>query len=151
MTVNRRSVRTVAVAALVVATALVLSGCGQGLLFRETVTITLLNPTEGSVQTLPMTVRWTPVDGVEKPASYGVFIDTSPPAPGETVDPELLQAEVKQVFVTTSLEQVVEEITRKDTVIESEKDEHEVTVVGLDSAGRRIDESSAFTRFRVAR
>jgi len=148
---SARRAGTVLAAALTVVAAVLVSGCGQGLIFRETPTITLLNPTEESVQTLPLTVRWTPVAGAPVPAKYGVFIDTTPPAPGETIDKDLFDAEVKRVFVTTSLEQVVAEITRINTVLDEDKDKHEIAVVGLDESGRRIDESSAFATFRISR
>jgi hypothetical protein len=128
-----------------------LGGCTDGLLFRATTTIVLDNPANDATVSIPFTARWHLEPGVIPPAAYGVFIDSTPPRPGEAVDPDALSVDVPLAFVTPSTSLLISEVPRKKTVLDEDKDKHEITVVGLDAQSRRIDESAAFATFRVSR
>ena len=149
---------------LVAAVALVISAAGcatRGLSFVTDDRVDIVTPKDRSEVALPFTVDWTARDVSIGPGvgQFGVFIDQAPPPPGKTAawlfrgsaackgdrgkalcaTPEFLANQ--QVFQTTDTEFTVSSI-RKLTGSDKRREFHEVTVVLLDPAGERVQESA---------
>lgn len=143
------------------------------LAMRQDHRLTFTAPNSRDVVKPPFTLRWTMDDfRVVKPGAgrpersagyFAIFIDKSPMKPGQTVedfvdddeackqDPNCPDANYladRGVYTTTKTTLTVKE------VLPLESDEggqpHEATVVLLDSAGRRIGESSWYLQFALA-
>lgn len=148
---------------IVLAAALALGGCGEGLSFRQDDRLELRSPDTGAEVTLPFTVSWTMEDfdligpGTQRRDDGGyfvVFLDRSPMAPGASIrslfdeddcagDPcpsveEMHASDVYPVEDGTSVE-----IARlADPSGGGGEERHELTVVLVDPTGRRIGENS---------
>ena len=158
-----------ALAALALLPALACSACvPQGLTFRVDHRVKITAPRNEAKLSLPFTLRWTvnnfdvvqPGSAVRNGAGYfGVFVDTTPMAPGKNLDdlrnedascdgdsdctPESLLAS-RGIYTTTSTELVLKSLPPA-----KDKKSHRATVVLLDSRGTRIGESAWRVDFRV--
>ena len=158
-----------ALAALLLVPALACSACvPQGLTFRVDHRVKITAPREDAMVSLPVTLKWTvnnfevvePGSAVRKGAGhFGVFVDTTPMAPGKDVDdltsddascdgdadctPESLLAS-RGIYTTTSTELVLKSLPPG-----KDGENHRATVVLLDSRGTRIGESAWHVDFRV--
>lgn len=142
-----------------------LAGCGtHGLSFRLDERVSMVAPADHAKVDLPLSVRWTTkgfstADG----SSFGVLVDRTPPPAGKTLgwlfrnddtcsgaacdDPTYrLQRGVVQ---TRSTNVVFDDITTIGDRNDGEG--HEVTVILLDSEGRRVGEGAWSRQFRVER
>ena len=164
------------VAGLSAALSLLATGCvAQGLSFRVDDRLTIEAPEARSEVTLPVTIRWKVEDfRVVDPGSdaapsddagyFGVFVDRTPQPPGETLawvarkdrscrkadgcpDAEYLAA--RNIYSTSETEIRFEQLPRPND--EDKKERHNVTIVLLDSEGRRIGESAYYVEFVVTR
>lgn len=171
---GRRSVTGLALLAL----SATLSGClPQGLAFKVDERLTFISPEERSTVGLPVTVDWEMRDfevtppGTGEPRKdagyFAVFVDTPPMPPGKNVrwlarkdnscrptdgcpDAEYLTA--RGIYTTTETELVLEQLPRTTRADRQERRErHRVTVVLLDSGGRRIGESAFEITFDIDR
>jgi hypothetical protein len=142
----------------------VLPACSRldGLAFREDTRVDVVAPHDRAKVALPITVRWTSRAPVHL---FGVFVDRSPMPPGKTLDwfardddackgtpgcPSVEYLAERNVFSTTRPSFTVERLL--DTQRDGQRREfHEVTVVLLDGAGRRIGESAWSVEFQVKR
>ena len=151
-----------------------LSGCiPQGLAFKVDDRLTFTAPEDRAELTLPVTLDWeirdfaiTPPGGKarEDAGYFGVFVDTTPMPPGETVrsifrkdtgcresdgcpDEEFLNA--RGIYTTTDTELVLAELPRSDD--EDRRERHRATIVLLDASGARIGESAFEIAFDIKR
>ena len=153
--------------ALVVACALALltSGCGvSGLAFRQDDRLSFVTPRDRSKVTLPVTVRWDARDfDVPGDGSFAVFVDRAPQPPGKSLAwlahgdktcrpadgcPNTTWYADRDVFTTTNTSFTIERLARQQ---DGRREMHEVTVVLLDAAGRRIGETGWTLQLQVAR
>jgi hypothetical protein len=162
-------------AAFAVVVSLLTSGCvAQGLAFRVDDRLTIDAPKSRSEVTLPVTVRWHIEDfNVVDPGSDGsgtdtgyfaVFVDSTPQPPGKTLawtarkdrscrvadgcpDAEYLAA--RNIYSTSKTEITFDQLPRPSD--ENRKERHSVTIVLLDTQGRRIGESAFNVEFVVKR
>jgi hypothetical protein len=160
------------IAAAVLAMALLLPGCAvKGLGFREDDRVKIVSPKNHSTLKLPVTVRWTTKDfrvtgpggsPTDDAGYFAVFLDRSPQPPGETVEwlakddptcfrsrgcPDAAWFTDHNIFPTTATSFTVDVLPTRTK--EDLRTLHEVTVVLLDAAGRRIGESAFWVDFRV--
>lgn len=163
-----RAIRlTLRLVAGAVALGLTASCAAQGLAFRQDKRVDIVAPRDRAEVSLPFEVRWTVRDfDVEGPGSgsFGLLIDRAPPAPGRTLEsmvddePGCLPAEgcpdadylaERGIFKTKRTSHVVERL--RDVGVEGRRERHEVTIVLLDRAGRRLGESAFSVEFEVDR
>jgi hypothetical protein len=148
------------------------SGCGD-LAFRVDERLTITTPENQSSTTLPVTVSWDVRDfDVVAPGSsaptktagyFAVFIDRAPMPPGKPVEwlakgddgckasegcPDASYLRSAGVLTTTERSVVIEQLPRHTG---TSKERHQVVIVLLDAAGRRIGESAYRVVFTVKR
>lgn len=141
----------------------VCAGCAvDGLAFVQDDRVRIVEPAESADVVLPLRVEWTAagVDG-----SFAVFFDRSPMRPGQSLrslvpanDTCLLEPACPDenwladhgVYVTTEPALVVEDIPDRRTTSRG-ADRHDLTIVYLDDAGRRVGESAFYREFFVER
>ena len=139
------------------------AACGvDGLAFREDTRIEIVSPGDRDEVTLPTTIRWTAhdVDG-----TFAVLVDRPPQPPGETVAwfarddadceqlpdcPGAAYLAERGVFTTAERELTLEGLPDR-TGDGRRRDRHEVTVILLDDAGRRVGESAWSVELQVER
>ena len=153
--------------ALAAAALLVLSGCSaDGLAFRRDDRVRILSPARRSTVRLPIVIRWRGEEG-EQGRRFGVFVDQAPMAAGKDLRsvarrdkecrsqpgcPDERWFRVRNIYATTATSLRLE--TLPDTRPRERKDvkeRHEVVVVLLDRANRRIGESGHTVEFFVTR
>jgi hypothetical protein len=141
-----------------------LPACGRldGLAFREDTRVEMIAPPDRAEVTLPVTVRWTSRAPVRR---FGVFVDRAPQPPGKPVAwfarddeacrgtpgcPSAAYLAERNVFTTTRTSFTIERLldTQRDV---QRREFHEVTVVLLDDAGKRIGEGAWTVEFQVTR
>jgi hypothetical protein len=123
-----------------------MSGCLEGRSFHRQSALRIIEPIEGDFAEAPLTIRWESPDTAVK--RFAVFVDRPPLAPGQSVDTLEVQ-EREGVFPTTETEFVLEFVAPRDTSVEARRDLHQITVVGLASDGKRIDDSSTSIKLTV--
>jgi hypothetical protein len=150
---------------VVCALAVLTSGCGvSGLAFRQDDRLSFVTPRDRSEVTLPLTVRWDVRDfDVPSDGSFAVFVDRAPQPPGKHIDwlarnddacrpadgcPDVDWFEERDIFPTSDTQLTIERLPRED---DGRRDLHEITVVLLDGAGRRVGETGWTVEFQVAR
>jgi hypothetical protein len=159
----------VLVAAVVPLVLLVLPACGiHGLSFVQDERVDIVTPKDRAKVSLPVRVSWTAKDIEVGPGkgSYGVLVDRAPQRPGKTLawifrgddgckgagaslceQPQYLAQ--RNVFRATGRSLVIDQVSRLAGA-QSGRQFHEVTVVLLDGAGRRIGESAWSVQFEVS-
>ena len=156
--------------ALVVAAAVAvaLPGCAaSGLSFVQDDRVDVVRPKDRSKVALPVRVAWTVKDFAVGPGrgAFGVLIDRSPPPSGRTLgwlfrgDPTCKGAAARTCESPAFLAQRDIHVTTKPTVTYAQvprlsgsqagRQLHEVTVVLLDAAGRRVGEGAWSVQFEV--
>jgi hypothetical protein len=128
----------------------VLTAC-QPMLFRNDHRVTVQQPAAFESVRLPLVVRWAARDFPSPQAgSYVVFVDRDPMPPGESLD-YFARGDREGIFATTETTLTVRTL-RSDShnAVTAERNHHELTVVLLDHAGRRIGESAGFVEFDVS-
>jgi hypothetical protein len=127
-----------------------LSGCGEGYLFRNDHRIVIDSPGSFSSVRQPLTVRWTAPDfSAPRDGRFAVFFDLAPPPPGQTLgDIPPLQKRFVRVVDSTHVEAPA--FVHDTSSTGPLQDHHEVTVILLDSSGRRISETAGYVEFDVS-
>ena len=153
---------------LVAVALLALPGCGlRGLSFVQDERVDIVRPGDRDEVTLPLRVAWTVEDFPVGPGkgSFGVLVDRTPQRPGETLSwifrgdsackgtsapvcarPEFLAQ--RNVFQTTARTHTIAQVARLSGS-QSGRQFHEVTVVLLDEAGKRVGEGAWSAQFEV--
>ena len=140
-----------------------------GLAFVQDKRLEIVQPEPRSTVELPVTIRWrvegfriTGPDGRVKPDAgyFGVFVDTTPIPPGETVAwvarddrsctsrpgcPDETYLADHRTYETEGTTFTLEQLPFLDAY--AGREQHEVTIVLLDGTGRRIGESAWFVTF----
>ena len=163
MTPTAPVLHRVVVPALVgILAAATLSACGiQGLNFVQDDRVEIVAPKNNATVTLPLTVRWTARDF---DGSFAVLVDRAPPNPGKSLAtlaegdavceatpgcPDAAYLAGLRAYTTTDTSF---EITQLPELTEDRTREgHEVTIVLLDPAGKRIGESAFRVDFNIRR
>ena len=170
-----RRVRPAAVA-LAAALSLLLSGCvSQDLAFRIDKRLTIDAPAARSEVTLPVTVRWhikdfdvvdpgTSASGSGDAGYFGVFVDGAPQPPGKPLAwvarkdrtcraadgcPDAQYLAARNIYSTSDTSITFQQLPRPSD--SKRKERHSVTIVLLDTQGRRIGESAFYVEFTVKR
>ena len=135
---------------VLVATCVALTGCADGLLFRNDHRVIVVSPDNFATVSQPLTIRWSARD-FSAPADghFVVFFDVSPQSPGETIDgfTPLQRVSIK----TVDANEVTAPTFRPDEgAPAATRNHHEVTVILVDTSGRRIGETAGFVEFDVA-
>ena len=136
-------------ALLLVVTSLAATGCANGLLFRNDHRITIDSPDDFASVSQPLTIRWTAKD-FSAPADghFVVFFDLAPQSPGDTIDS--FSPLERQLIRVVDRPQVGAPTLRPDENAPLvTRNHHEVTVILVDPAGRRIGETAGFVEFDV--
>lgn len=163
--------------ALVLAGAVLLSGCGithmQDLSFRVDKRLHFTTPKDRSKLTQPVRLAWT-IDGfrVAAPGSeppsrdagyFALFVDRTPIKPGQTMRavadgdrscqrnpkcPDAAYLAQKEVYTTTDLSMTLPQIPNL-SFVKDKIQHHTVTVVLMDTSGHRIGESAWQLDFRI--
>ncbi len=151
-----------------------LPGCGvSDLSFREDTRVEITAPKDRAEVRLPLTVTWTVHDfdvtgktaGGGKDAGYfGVFVDRAPQPPGQTLEwlvrddklcrpeegcPDAAYLAERNIHSTTETEFTIDRLP--DFTQRELREFHEIIIVLLDTAGRRIGESAFAVEFQVLR
>lgn len=149
---------------IAVAVAALLSGCAvHGLALRQDTRLHIVEPADRSTVTLPLTLSWAIRDFAVASGrgSFAIVVDRAPPRPGETLgwlfrgsrecraagclDPSFLaQRDVYETDRSVLAIDHVAHLSGRDR-----RAFHEVTIVLLDSQGRRIGESAWSRQFLV--
>lgn len=120
------------------------------MLFRQDHRINIAYPGDFATVGQPLTIRWSargfnaPVDG-----SYAVFVDRDPMPPGETVASFDRDSRHRNIYVLKSPRLTIAHLDPNAGGSDAERNHHDITVVLLDSAGRRVGESAGFVQFTV--
>jgi hypothetical protein len=148
--------------------------CGTSdLEFRLDDRVEIIEPSDREVVRIPIDIRWSvenfeitgPSQRADEDAGYfGLFVDGSPQAPGETIESLFADDEScndvpgcpdeqflagRDIFKTTQTSFTIRNLP--DTEEGERRELHEVTIVLLDGRGRRIGESAYTVEFRVER
>jgi len=139
-----------------------LPACGiHGLNLTQDERVSIVSPKDRSTVDLPLTVRWTAHDF---DGTYAVFVDRSPLPPGRTLEwlarnddvcrqtkgcPDSTWFSERNVLRTAETAVTIDRLP--DSTRDNRRDRHEVTVVLLDRAGRRVGESAFRVEFEVHR
>ena len=169
----RSSRSALVVVALLLATA---TACGfgtAGLSFVADDRVSITSPRDREKVRLPVTLDWTVEDfGITQPGLgsgddqgyFAVFADRTPVPPGKTLAyvarddrscrrddgcPDEEYLETRHIYTTTRTRLVL--TTLPKTASDGRREFHDVTVVLLDSDGRRIGESAWHVRFELER
>lgn len=140
-------------AVLLVGIGLGATGCAGGLAFRENKALAITVPAENELVSEPLIVEWT-MD--PKPANLGgfaVFLDRFPMPPGKSIETFKLDNRIN-IFTTDSPDAMtvqIDALEGRNGVAKAIRDRHELTVVPLDRAGRRIGEHAKRVEFDVFR
>lgn len=141
-------VRTALVFIVGVALLLISSGCGN-LLFRQTHRITVLTPNNYSTIREPVVVSWKVRDFlVGQDGTQVVFVDRSPMPPGRTIE-HFERLDREGIFQTDNSSIRFDVLSPVMSNASSERNHHEITIVLLDRAGRRIGEEAGFVQFNI--
>lgn len=159
---------------LALLSALSLTGCTDysKLLYTKDDRLDFTAPANRELVKTPLSVSWTIDDftvvkpGIAAPADdagyFAVFVDRAPIEPGHTLDdvadddeacerdpkcPDRQYLSDRGVYTTSKTSLVLEQILPLDN--EEDIHLHEVTVVLLDSSGRRIGESAWYRYFKM--
>lgn len=154
--------------ALAAVALLALPACGfRGLSFVQDERVDITRPDDRDEVVLPLRVTWTVEDFAVGPGrgSFGVLVDRTPPRPGKDLGwifrgdpackgtsaslcakPEFLAQ--RNVFRTTARSLTIAQVARL-AGSQTGRQFHEVTVVLLDEAGRRVGEGSWSAQFEV--
>lgn len=138
------------------------TGCREGLAFRQDDRVAITEPADRTVVTVPFEVGWQ-VHDLPEGTRFVLLVDRTPPPPGEDLswlarhDPACAGA--VDCLATDRLRRMRIEVTdRTAAVVDSVPrpsrpgpDLHEVTVVLLDAAGRRLGEAVATVTVEVDR
>lgn len=152
-----------------------LTGCvSQGLAFQVDDRLTITDPKARADVKLPVTVRWNIKDftvrkgdgagGGRSAGYFGVIVDGTPQPPGKPLswfarkdrscrsgdgcpDAEYLAA--RGLYSTTDMSLTFEQLPRPSD--SNKKERHNVTVILLDPAGKRIGESAFNVEFTLRR
>jgi hypothetical protein len=158
MTVNR-TLRTAAVSLVLVMAA----GCAvHGSAFTKNDSVTIFAPRDQQRVTMPLTVAW---HATHYTGQYAVFFDEAPVPPGHTLlslvpadDPCRRQPVCpddawlsSHNIVVTAVPSVVVPVLRDLRTTNRSDDRHEVIVVMIDNAGRRVDEAAFRRDFVIER
>lgn len=168
-TVARR--RAAGLLAAVLVTTVCAAGCTTtGLAFRRDDRLQLHDFPDRSHITVPHRIHWTfagtlasqstGAPGVA--AAFGVLIDWTPPPPGRSLE-SLLSSDPacrgplgcpdgylaqNRIYVTTATTFDIVDVPT-GSVRTEQRTFHELTIVLVDAEGRRVGETSAWTRFRI--
>ena len=166
-----RSRRGGRVAALLAALAVLASGCSfSDLAFTKDYRLHFSAPRSRALVKVPVTVRWNMSDFSVTPAGSGapsskagyfaVFVDRAPIKPGETLRsiadrsckltkgcPDAAYLAQRGVYATTAPSVTLQQVPAVNSYQKVQT--HEVTVVLLDTAGRRIGEAAWYVDFRM--
>jgi hypothetical protein len=155
---------------------MLLSGCvSQDLAFRIDKRLTIDSPEARSEVTLPVTVRWhvedfdvvapgTSATGIGDSGYFGVFVDGAPQPPGKPLAwvarkdrtcraadgcPDAQYLAARNIYSTSDTSITFQQLPRPSDT--KRKERHSVTIVLLDTHGRRIGESAFYVEFTVKR
>ncbi|HVF20490.1 MAG TPA: hypothetical protein VNA14_09635 [Mycobacteriales bacterium] len=161
---------------LVAVTLATATACGfgtDGLAFTNDDRVTITQPADRERLRLPVTIDWTVEDfGITQPGLgrgddqgyFAVFVDRSPVPAGKTLAhvarddrscrrddgcPDADYLADRNVYTTTRTRLVIDTLAK--TARDGRREFHDVTVVLLDSDGRRIGESAWHVRFELER
>jgi hypothetical protein len=145
-----------------------LPACGfHGLSFVQDDRVDIVHPGDRDEVALPLRVRWTSTDFPTGPGkgSFGVLVDRTPQRPGKPLSwifrgddackgssaalcaqPQYLAQH--NVFQTTDRAFTIDQVARLSGS-QSGRQFHEVTIVLLDAAGRRVGEGAWSAQFEV--
>ena len=127
-----------------------LVGCGD-YLFRHSDRVKVVYPGAYASVAQPLTIRWeaqaftAPGDG-----RFAVFLDRDPMPPGESLD-YFDRHDRDRIWVLDGTSLALDVVPRRVGIDPAEQDHHDVTVVLLDRAGRRVGEYAGFAEFSVRR
>ena len=153
---------------LAIVALLALPACGfRGLSFVQDERVDITHPGDRDEVALPLRVTWTVEDFTVGPGkgSFGVLVDRTPPQPGKTLGwifrgdaackgtsaPLCAKRDFlaqRNVFRTTARSFTITQVARL-AGSQSGRQFHEVTVVLLDEAGKRVGEGAWSAQFEV--
>jgi hypothetical protein len=152
---------TLAAAAVIIATALLNTACGDGLQFAEDTRVHIVTPHQLGTVSLPVHVRWTSTLPVSGPLEYAVFVDAHPVHPGQSLRSlaDASCASVRSCVDEAFLNRHFVYLTHRPSVdldflpildpAKGEPDMHQVTVVLVDDDWRRSGESAWRVTFEL--
>ena len=129
---------------------LVGSGCQTQLLFRNDHRITITTPSSFANVHKPLTIRWVTRDfTAPQDGHYEVFLDRDPQPPGESLHYFAGQS-LQFIWTVDTTSFRVPYLPLPDpNAPQLEQEHHTVTVILVDTQGRRIGETSGFVEFYV--
>lgn len=134
---------------LVLLLALTALACGRDLQFKRDDRIEVQHPENFAEVKEPVTVRWTARDfDPQTDGSFLVFVDRAPMPPGQTI--EYFNRRNRDNIIASDRPQVtIEVLESRPAAPTVEQNRHFVTIVLVDTEGRRIGETSGSVEFDV--
>jgi hypothetical protein len=158
--IARRGVATVASLAILslggaVLGGVALGGCASGgpfdphgLAFRRDDSIKIAVPEDRELVSEPLSVEWKQEPMTQQVAGYLLFVDRGPQPPGKTIE-HFAEDNRAKIYSAVKSPFQIPVIERRDGVAKKVRDQHELIIVPVDLAGRRIGETSAVVHFTV--
>lgn len=140
----------------------VLSACSlHGLAFRKDDRLQIENLPDRSSVEVPFDLEWSFDGELKDGESFAVLVDWTPPPPGKSLE-SLLKSdpacqgptgcpdgylERNRIHTTTDTSMVIDNVPLSTS--NDRRGYHEVTIILVDEEGRRIGETSAWSRFKT--
>jgi hypothetical protein len=156
--------RTIIVLTALLLSSSALAGCAlHGLAFKADKRVTIVTPRDQETVKLPVEVSWTSKIPASADLEYGVFVDSHPMRPGQTIEdwipstdschhtpgcPNPQWLAQRFVFITTQDHITLKLLPTLTTGGTSAENTHNVTIVLLNrKTGQRVGESAFLTTF----
>ena len=126
-----------------------LSACESTLLFKQDHRVTVTSPGNFSTVSQPVVFHWSARDFVApRDGRFALFLDRDPMPPGQTIE-YFKRENRRDIYVLDETQLGIDRLVPRPGGSALERNHHDVTVVLLDRAGRRIGESAGFAEFNV--
>ncbi len=152
---QRRVLKRFRVTVCVCTVALLVGGCASGgllnadgLAFRQDNSIVIIVPGERELVSEPLSVEWTMEPTTDQVAGFMLFVDRGPQPPGKTIE-YFKQDNRSNIYLAETSPFEIPAIERREAVAKKVRDQHHLTIIAIDVAGRRIGETAAYVDFDV--
>jgi len=125
-------------------TVTLLPACNE-LKFRDHDELVFTVPNDRARVVLPVRLQWR-AHALVSNQRYAVLIDRAVPSPGHQIsDPD------QGVVITSSTSVTLDQMAIRGGVPKRDRDRHDIALVIIDGAGRRVGEHAAYRELRVVR
>ena len=129
---------------------LCLTGCSEGLSFRQDDRLKITAPLDGELVSEPLLVEWKMSPRPDSVKGFLVFVDRAPQPPGKTIE-HFKPENRSNVYRASGTSIEIAALERATTGPNSRRDQHRILIVPVDAGGRRIGENSVHIEVDVFR